>query len=87
MEQISGQTDGMTNAIVDAKTGRILGCSLLCREAGEVISDGADGDASSDAAHRSARWSFASSHDDRRIKYAVFRRCKQQVQYHRTYSK
>ncbi|MBW4444820.1 MAG: mercuric reductase [Plectolyngbya sp. WJT66-NPBG17] len=33
-----GQTDGIMKAIVDTKTGRILGCSLLCHEAGEVIS-------------------------------------------------
>ena len=34
----SGQTDGMLKAIVDAKTDRILGCSLLCHAAGEMIS-------------------------------------------------
>nr|MDZ8008291.1 mercuric reductase [Nostoc sp. DedSLP05]MDZ8103341.1 mercuric reductase [Nostoc sp. DedSLP01] len=33
-----GQTDGLLKAIVDTATGRILGCSLLCHEAGEVIS-------------------------------------------------
>lgn len=33
-----GQTDGLLKAIVDTETGRILGCSLLCYEAGEVIS-------------------------------------------------
>lgn len=33
-----GQTDGLMKAIVDTETGRILGCSLLCHEAGEVIS-------------------------------------------------
>ncbi|MBD2452084.1 mercuric reductase [Nostoc sp. FACHB-152] len=33
-----GQTDGLLKAIVDADTGLILGCSLLCHEAGEVIS-------------------------------------------------
>lgn len=33
-----GQTDGLLKAIVDTGTGRILGCSLLCHEAGEVIS-------------------------------------------------
>lgn len=33
-----GQTDGLLKAIVDADTDRILGCSLLCHEAGEVIS-------------------------------------------------
>ncbi|MHC5848696.1 mercuric reductase [Nostoc sp.] len=33
-----GQTDGLLKAIVDTETGRILGCSLLCHEAGEVIS-------------------------------------------------
>ncbi|WP_341528398.1 mercuric reductase [Nostoc sp. UHCC 0302] len=33
-----GKTDGLLKAIVDADTGRILGCSLLCHEAGEVIS-------------------------------------------------
>ncbi|BAY18193.1 pyridine nucleotide-disulfide oxidoreductase dimerization region [Anabaenopsis circularis NIES-21] len=31
-------TDGLLKAIVDTETGRILGCSLLCHEAGEVIS-------------------------------------------------
>ncbi|MCW5313031.1 FAD-dependent oxidoreductase [Nostoc sp. KVJ3] len=33
-----GQTDGLLKAIVDTDTGRILGCSLLCHEAGEMIS-------------------------------------------------
>ncbi len=33
-----GQTDGLLKAIIDTETGRILGCSLLCHEAGEVIS-------------------------------------------------
>ncbi|MBC7971866.1 MAG: mercuric reductase [Verrucomicrobia bacterium] len=33
-----GQTDGFLKAIVDAKTDRILGCSLLCHAAGEIIS-------------------------------------------------
>jgi probable pyridine nucleotide-disulfide oxidoreductase len=33
-----GQTDGLLKAIVDTETDRILGCSLLCHEAGEVIS-------------------------------------------------
>ncbi len=32
------QTDGLMKAIVDTETGRILGCSLLCHEAGEIIS-------------------------------------------------
>jgi len=34
----SGQTDGLLKAIVDTKTARILGCSLLCHAAGEMIS-------------------------------------------------
>jgi pyruvate/2-oxoglutarate dehydrogenase complex dihydrolipoamide dehydrogenase (E3) component len=33
-----GQTDGLLKAIVDSETGHILGCSLLCHAAGEVIS-------------------------------------------------
>ena len=33
-----GQTDGLLKAIVDAKTDQILGCSLLCHAAGEMIS-------------------------------------------------
>jgi probable pyridine nucleotide-disulfide oxidoreductase len=33
-----GRTDGLLKAIVDAKTDRILGCSLLCHSAGEMIS-------------------------------------------------
>lgn len=33
-----GQTDGVLKAIVDTESDRILGCSLLCHEAGEVIS-------------------------------------------------
>ncbi|WP_016953708.1 mercuric reductase [Anabaena sp. PCC 7108] len=33
-----GKTDGLLKAIVDTKTGHILGVSLLCHEAGEVIS-------------------------------------------------
>ncbi|WP_347276770.1 MULTISPECIES: hypothetical protein [Cyanophyceae] len=36
--ETEGQTDGLMKAIVDTETGRILGCSLLCHEAGEVIS-------------------------------------------------
>jgi pyruvate/2-oxoglutarate dehydrogenase complex dihydrolipoamide dehydrogenase (E3) component len=36
--KILGQTDGIMKAIVDISTERILGCSLLCHEAGEVIS-------------------------------------------------
>jgi probable pyridine nucleotide-disulfide oxidoreductase len=32
------RTDGLLKAIVDAKTDRILGCSLLCHSAGEMIS-------------------------------------------------
>lgn len=34
----SGQTDGLLKAIVDDETGQILGCSLLCYAAGEMIS-------------------------------------------------
>jgi pyruvate/2-oxoglutarate dehydrogenase complex dihydrolipoamide dehydrogenase (E3) component len=33
-----GQTDGFLKAIVDRETGQILGCSLWCHAAGEVIS-------------------------------------------------
>ena len=33
-----GRTDGLLKAIVDAKTDRILGCSLWCHAAGEMIS-------------------------------------------------
>ncbi len=33
-----GQTDGLLKAIVDAKTDRLLGCSLFCHAAGEMIS-------------------------------------------------
>lgn len=33
-----GQTDGLLKAIVESETGGILGCSLLCHAAGEVIS-------------------------------------------------
>lgn len=33
-----GQADGVLKAIVDSETGLILGCSLLCHAAGEVIS-------------------------------------------------
>ncbi|MEH1835511.1 MAG: mercuric reductase [Nostoc sp.] len=33
-----GQTDGLLKAILDTETGLILGCSLLCHAAGEVIS-------------------------------------------------
>ena len=33
-----GRTDGLLKAIVDAKTNRILGCSLLCHAAGEMLS-------------------------------------------------
>jgi probable pyridine nucleotide-disulfide oxidoreductase len=36
--QTSGRTDGLLKAIVDAQTDRILGCSLLCHSAGEMIS-------------------------------------------------
>lgn len=34
----SGKTDGLLKAIADNETGRILGCSLLCHAAGEMIS-------------------------------------------------
>lgn len=34
----SGQTDGLLKAIVDTQTGRILGCTLFCHMAGEMIS-------------------------------------------------
>lgn len=34
----SGQTNGLLKAIVDSETGQILGCSLLCHAAGEMIS-------------------------------------------------
>ena len=33
-----GQTDGLLKAIVDVQTDRILGCSLFCHAAGEMIS-------------------------------------------------
>ncbi|AGY56397.1 mercuric reductase [Gloeobacter kilaueensis] len=33
-----GRTEGLLKAIVDAQTGHILGCTLLCQAAGEVIS-------------------------------------------------
>ena len=33
-----GRTDGLLKAIVDTQTGRILGCSLFCHAAGEMIS-------------------------------------------------
>ena len=36
--QTLGRTDGLLKVIVDAKTGHILGCSLLCHSAGEMIS-------------------------------------------------
>jgi pyruvate/2-oxoglutarate dehydrogenase complex dihydrolipoamide dehydrogenase (E3) component len=34
----SGQTDGLLKAIVDTQTGCILGCTLFCHMAGEMIS-------------------------------------------------
>ncbi|GAA6615202.1 mercuric reductase [Scytonema sp. NUACC26] len=34
----SGQTDGLLKAIVDTQTGHILGCTLFCHAAGEMIS-------------------------------------------------
>jgi pyruvate/2-oxoglutarate dehydrogenase complex dihydrolipoamide dehydrogenase (E3) component len=34
----SGQTDGLLKASVDTQTGRILGCTLFCHAAGEMIS-------------------------------------------------
>jgi probable pyridine nucleotide-disulfide oxidoreductase len=36
--QTLGRTDRLLKAIVDTKTDRILGCSLLCHAAGEMIS-------------------------------------------------
>lgn len=33
-----GRTDGVLKAIVDTQTGRILGCTLFCHAAGEMIS-------------------------------------------------
>jgi pyruvate/2-oxoglutarate dehydrogenase complex dihydrolipoamide dehydrogenase (E3) component len=35
--QILQQTEGYLKAVVEAGTGRILGCTLLCAEAGEII--------------------------------------------------
>ncbi|MDO5623064.1 MAG: FAD-dependent oxidoreductase [Pseudomonadota bacterium] len=35
--RILGQTEGFLKALVDAKTGQIIGCTLLCPEAHEVI--------------------------------------------------
>lgn len=34
----SGQTEGLLKAIVDTQTGQILGCTLFCHAAGEMIS-------------------------------------------------
>ncbi|HEY9785619.1 MAG TPA: pyridine nucleotide-disulfide oxidoreductase, partial [Candidatus Obscuribacterales bacterium] len=34
----SGETRGILKAVVDKKTKKILGCSLLCHSAGEVMS-------------------------------------------------
>ena len=31
------QTDGLLKAVVDADTGKILGCTLFCAESSEVI--------------------------------------------------
>jgi probable pyridine nucleotide-disulfide oxidoreductase len=36
--ETEGQIDGLMKAIVDTETGRILGCTLFCEAAGEVIS-------------------------------------------------
>jgi probable pyridine nucleotide-disulfide oxidoreductase len=36
--ETEGQTDGLMKAIMDTETGRILGCTLFCYAAGEVIS-------------------------------------------------
>lgn len=35
--RVIDQTDGLLKAVVDAKTGKILGCALHCAEAGEMI--------------------------------------------------
>jgi pyruvate/2-oxoglutarate dehydrogenase complex dihydrolipoamide dehydrogenase (E3) component len=35
--QILQQTDGLLKAVVEVGTGRILGCTLLCADAGEII--------------------------------------------------
>lgn len=34
----AGETEGLLKAVVDRRTGQILGCSLLCHSAGEVMS-------------------------------------------------
>ena len=34
----AGETKGLLKAVVDRKTDRILGCSLFCHSAGEVMS-------------------------------------------------
>ena len=34
----SGETRGVLKAVIDRKTGQILGCSLLCHNAGEIMS-------------------------------------------------
>ena len=35
--RLMGETTGMLKAVVDAKTGTILGCALHCADAGEMI--------------------------------------------------
>lgn len=35
--RLTGQTTGLLKAVVDAKTGAILGCTLHCADAGEII--------------------------------------------------
>lgn len=35
--RLTGETTGMLKAVVDAKTGAVLGCALHCAEAGEMI--------------------------------------------------
>lgn len=34
----SGETKGLLKAVIDKRSGQILGCSLLCHAAGEVMS-------------------------------------------------
>ena len=79
-----GQTDEMMNAIVDTQTSRILGCSLLCHEAGEVIL--------TVQMMMQAQMPYTVLRDGvlahptmtLRIKYPVFPIVKQQLQYHWT---
>ncbi|MEG4280453.1 hypothetical protein QUA62_23700 [Microcoleus sp. MON1_C1] len=76
----------MMNALVDTETGRILGCSLLCHEAGEVILT-VQMVMQAQMPHIVLRDGVLAHPTMTEELNMLFSSCKQRVQYHRTYPK